>query len=85
MLDYRAPNLAVAAFFVRTFYGFSQLKSTCLSAVCSLTVPGMVVGAKIIQTGATHFKLEWLPPLEANGIIVGYTVAFKKGSQFCLR
>ena len=42
-------------------------------------VPGMVEGARVIQTGSTHFKLAWLPPLVKNGVIIGYSVSFKKG------
>ena len=39
--------------------------------------PGYVANPRITESGAYHFKVEWEPPAQPNGVIVGYTVGHK--------
>ena len=41
-------------------------------------VPGTVTGAEVVNAGSTHVKLSWLPPAEPNGVVIGYSVGYKK-------
>ena len=42
-----------------------------------LSEPSFVSNPRITESGAYHFKVEWEPPAQPNGIIAGYTVGHK--------
>jgi len=47
-------------------------------AVICVVVP-TEVKVKIVESGSHHLKLAWVPPAEANGVLIGYDIEYKKG------
>ena len=46
--------------------------------VCPMcvSVPGVIGSFRVSERGSHHFKVEWTPPMEENGIIIGYRLGF---------
>ena len=42
-------------------------------------VPGPVPFFSIVETGSHHLKVEWLPPVEPNGILTHYMIGYQEG------
>jgi len=38
--------------------------------------PGVIGSFRVSERGSHHFKVEWTPPMEENGIIIGYRLGF---------
>ena len=60
---------------------------TCIidfSMLFSIAVPGKASKFKVVEVGSHHFGVEWMDPMEPNGIIVGYTLGFREGTGFIL-
>lgn len=45
-------------------------------------VPERVKKARVVLRGAHHFLIEWEPPEEPNGILLGYEIGYKKVDGF---
>ncbi|ELT99433.1 hypothetical protein CAPTEDRAFT_120325, partial [Capitella teleta] len=42
-------------------------------------LPSIVRNFRVTETGSHHLKMEWDPPLFANGVLLGYVVGFRTG------
>ncbi|XP_053408166.1 aminopeptidase Ey-like isoform X2 [Mercenaria mercenaria] len=41
-------------------------------------VPGPVKNAQVVVSGAHHFQIQWEPPEEPNGMLLGYDIGYRK-------
>lgn len=46
----------------------------------SLTVPSTVRDLRLQAFGVAYVLLKWKPPLQPNGVIVGYDIAYQQGT-----
>jgi hypothetical protein len=44
-------------------------------------LPSVVTNFRVTEQGSHHLKLEWEPPLFANGILRGYVIGYRTGKQ----
>ena len=54
--------------------------------MCVCAVPGPPKSLSLAAIGATHFMMEWLPPDEPNGEIIGYHFSYQSSKTkhfFC--
>ena len=42
-----------------------------------LIEPGPPVTFEVTAKGSTHFDLKWRPPLEPNGVLIGYHISYQ--------
>ena len=47
------------------------------SSLFRLIEPGPPVTFEVTAKGSTHFDLKWRPPLEPNGVLIGYHISYQ--------
>ncbi|XP_053377458.1 neuroglian-like isoform X2 [Mercenaria mercenaria] len=73
--DLEADIVAANTYFVSN-------ASNVISFTTPEGVPGRVKKARVVLRGSHHFLVEWEPPEEPNGVLLGFEIGYKKVDGF---